>query len=94
MDKIRFAVIGQGHIGKRHAEMIRRNGSCVLQCVCDILPPEELGLDEMKEKFYRSYDELLDSEPAVVVVNICVPKGLHCEFAIKALKMGKHVFIE
>lgn len=94
MDKIRFAVIGQGHIGKRHAEMIRRNGSCVLQCVCDILPPEELGLDEMKEKFYRSYDELLDSEPAVDVVNICVPNGLHSEFAVKALKRGKHVVIE
>ena len=24
-NKIRFAVVGQGHIGKRHAEMILRN---------------------------------------------------------------------
>ena len=25
MDMIKFAIIGQGHIGKRHAEMVRRN---------------------------------------------------------------------
>ena len=36
MNKIRFAVVGQGHIGKRHAEMIRRNPMAQLAAVCDV----------------------------------------------------------
>ncbi|MFM7728403.1 MAG: Gfo/Idh/MocA family oxidoreductase, partial [Flavobacteriales bacterium] len=36
--KIRFAVIGAGHIGKRHAEMIRRNDESELVAMCDIRP--------------------------------------------------------
>jgi len=38
MTKIKFGVIGQGHIGKRHAEMVRRNPNCELVAVCDISP--------------------------------------------------------
>ena len=52
MSKIKFAVIGQGHIGKRHAEMIRRNNSCELIAVCDVLSKEKLGLDNLQEKYY------------------------------------------
>lgn len=40
MNKIKFAVIGQGHIGKRHAEMVRRNDACELVAVCDVLDKE------------------------------------------------------
>ena len=40
--KIRFAVIGCGHIGKRHAEMITRDEGAELVALCDIRPKEEL----------------------------------------------------
>ncbi len=46
---IKFAVVGQGHIGKRHAEMIRRNPDTELVAVCDVLSPQELGLDNIEE---------------------------------------------
>ena len=36
--KIRFAVIGCGHIGKRHAEMITRDAGAELVALCDIRP--------------------------------------------------------
>ena len=39
--KIKFAVIGCGHIGKRHAEMILRNEESELVALCDILPAKE-----------------------------------------------------
>lgn len=94
MDKVRFAVIGQGHIGKRHAEMIRRNSDSELVCVCDIKSMQELGIEDITEKFYDSYDRLLEEEKDIDVVNICVPNGLHSDFAIKALRHGKHVVIE
>ncbi len=94
MSKIKFAVIGQGHIGKRHAEMVRRNPDCELIAVCDILPEEKLGLENLKEKFYWDYDELLKSHPEIEVVNVCTPNGLHAAHAIKALEHRKNVVIE
>ena len=59
MDKIKFAVIGQGHIGKRHAEMVRRNPDCELVAVCDTLTKDKLGLEDLKENFYSSLEEML-----------------------------------
>ena len=50
--KIKFAVVGQGHIGKRHAEMIRRNDACELVAVCDIASEQDCGVFGIKEKFY------------------------------------------
>ena len=94
MSKIKFAVIGQGHIGKRHAEMIRRNPETELVAVCDILPKEKLGLIELKEKFYSSIDELLKSHPEIEVVDVCTPNGLHAEHTIKSLEAKKHVVCE
>lgn len=94
MKRIRFAVIGQGHIGKRHAEMIRRNPQAELVAVCDILSKEKLGLSGISEAFYGSVDELLANEKEIDVINICVPNGLHAEFALKALNSEKHVVIE
>ena len=94
MSKIKFAVIGQGHIGKRHAEMIRRNAQCKLVAVCDALPKEAIGLENLQEKFYSNIDELLKQHPDIEVVNVCTPNGLHAEHALKALEAGKHVVVE
>lgn len=94
MSKIKFAVIGQGHIGKRHAEMIRRNPETELIAVCDVLGKDKLGLADLKEKFYNSADELLKSHPEVEVVNICSPNGLHAEHSLKALEANKHIVVE
>ena len=94
MSKIKFAVIGQGHIGKRHAEMVRRNQQCELVAVCDTLPKEKLGLEDLKEKFYNSVDELLKAHPDLDVVNVCTPNGLHAEHSLKCLDAGKNVVVE
>jgi UDP-N-acetyl-2-amino-2-deoxyglucuronate dehydrogenase len=94
MSKIKFAVIGQGHIGKRHAEMVRRNEACELVAVCDIQSKEEIGLADIKEKFYNNIDELLAKHPDIEVINVCTPNGLHAEHSLKALESGKHVVCE
>ncbi len=94
MTKIKFAVIGQGHIGKRHAEMIRRDNDSELVAVCDVLPAPKLGLGEITEKFYTSIEDLLASHPEVDVVNICTPNGLHATHSLKALEAGKHIVCE
>jgi predicted dehydrogenase len=94
MSKIKFAVIGQGHIGKRHAEMVRRNENCELIAVCDVLPKEKIGLTDLKEKFYTNVDEMLRAHPEVEVVNVCTPNGLHASHSLKALEADKHVVVE
>ncbi|MFL5754026.1 MAG: Gfo/Idh/MocA family protein [Bacteroidia bacterium] len=94
MSKIKFAVIGQGHIGKRHAEMVRRHPEAELVAVCDVMEKDKLGLNDLKESFYSSIDELLNSHPDVEVVNICTPNGLHALHSIKALEAGKHIVCE
>lgn len=92
--KIKFGVVGQGHIGKRHAEMIRRNPNCELVAVCDVMPKEKLGLETLTEKFYNSIDDLLSNHPDIEVLNVCTPNGTHAEHALKALELNKHVVVE
>lgn len=92
--KIKFGVIGQGHIGKRHAEMIRRNPDCELMAVCDVKTKEQLGLNDLKEPFYTDVESLLAKHPEIEVVNICTPNGLHSSQALLALEASKHVVLE
>jgi predicted dehydrogenase len=95
--KINFAVVGCGHIGKRHAEMISRNTDCELRALADIKSKENLGLDAYPSaKFFSSLESLLEDSIAeeIDVINIASPNGLHAEQAILALNAGKHVVIE
>mgnify|MGYP003369933286 FL=1 len=92
--KIRFAVVGCGHIGKRHAEMVVRNPGAELVALCDIRPKEELGIEAYPVAFFSDMTSLLQSGLDIDVINICVPNGLHAEMAIQAIESGHHVVIE
>ena len=92
--KIKFAVVGLGHIGKRHAEMISLNPSAELVAVCDIRTPEECKFTNPDVPFFSSLEEMLNSNIPVDVVNICTPNGLHAAMAVKSLKNKIHVVIE
>jgi predicted dehydrogenase len=94
MKKIRFAVIGCGHIGKRHAEMIIREERAELVALCDVRPKEKLGLEACDVPFFPSLDELLKSDIPFDVINICTPNGSHAEIAVKAVGAGYHAVIE
>ena len=91
---IKFAVVGMGHIGKRHAEMIRRNPESELIAVCDVLSKEQLGLPDIQENYFTNYDDLLSANLDIDVINICTPNGYHAEYAIKGLQAKKHVVLE
>jgi len=91
---IRFAVIGCGHIGKRHAAMIRNNPECALAALCDDRPLSELGLQDHGVPFYQSLDDMLASGDAFDVLCVATPNGLHEEHAIRGLQSGHHVVIE
>jgi len=92
--KINFAVVGQGHIGKRHAEMARRNTNINLIAVCDIMAKEKLGLENITEDFFNDMDEMFAAHPEIDVVSICTPNGLHASQSLKALEANKHIVCE
>lgn len=92
--KIKFAVLGAGHIGKRHAEMIVREEEAELVAIVDIRTAEECGATHFNVPFFTSADELLASGLDFDVVNICTPNGLHAAQCIQALEAKKHVVCE
>ena len=94
MKKIKFAVIGAGHIGKRHAEMVLRNPNTELVALCDVKPSEELGIEDFDVPFYDDHMQMLGAENEIDVVCICTPNGLHSEMAIDVIDADKHVVIE
>ncbi|MFN3940373.1 MAG: Gfo/Idh/MocA family protein, partial [Chitinophagales bacterium] len=93
-NKIRFAIIGLGHIGKRHAEMISRQEGAELVALVDIKQKEDLQIAQYAVPFFSSIEELLSSGIQTDVINIATPNGLHAQQAIVSLEAGKHVVIE
>jgi len=91
---IKFAVIGCGHIGKRHAEMIAQNPEAELIALVDVKPISELGAIQTGVPVFSSLEELLSSELDFDVVNICTPNGFHASQSLKALDAGKHIVVE
>jgi predicted dehydrogenase len=92
--KIRFVVIGAGHIGKRHAEMISREEEAELVALVDVRTKEECGADHFDVPFFNTVEDLTNSDLEFDVVNVCTPNGLHGSQSLAALSAGKHVVCE
>ena len=56
-------------------------------------PPPGEQVDLSNVNCHETYDQLL-ADPAVEVVDICLPPSMHCDAAIQALEADKHVFVE
>ena len=97
---IYFAVVGCGHIGKRHATMITRQEGAKLIAMCDVLSAEETGSEEFDVPYFSDYTQMLKALPSLadekgeIVVNVCTPNGLHAAMSEEALEMGFHVVVE
>ena len=93
--KIKFAVIGCGHIGKRHASIIQAHSDCSLVALCDGKAEEDLDLTAYTDAlFFNSIDDLLAADLNLDVVVIASPNGYHEAQAIKILEKNGHVVIE
>ena len=95
MGKIKFAVLGCGHIGKRHASMILGNDDFELVALCDIKPKEQLGLDIFRgTHFFNSLNALINSGVEIDAVAIASPNGYHQVQALQVLENNWHVVVE
>lgn len=94
-EMVSFAVIGCGHIGKRHAEMIERNPEARLVALVDTKDHASLSLN-FDAPFFNSLDDFLKSDLAAetAVINIATPNGFHAAQALKCLEARKHIVLE
>lgn len=93
MNKLRFGIIGAGHIGKRHAEMVSRNDHATLVAMSDIRSKEDC-LVPYDVPFYNSAEQMLNEGPEMDVVCVCTPNGLHAEHSLAVLQSRRHLVIE
>ncbi len=93
--KIKFAIIGCGHIGPRHAGHIHNNKNANLIAVCDIKVKraKKVAKEYNCSIVERDYKKLLNNKD-IDVVNICVPNYLHAKISMDFLKNAKHVVCE
>ena len=93
---INFGVIGCGRISKRHLDLLGGGqiDAAKLVAICD---SDSSRLDAARQRYnvsaYGSLDAML-ADPAIEVVTVLTPSGMHAEHAIAAAAAGKHVVVE
>lgn len=93
-NKIRFVVLGYGHIGKRHAAMINANEECELVGICDIAGKDCLKGEVLTIPLFTDSKDIYNSGLEFDVLSIATPNGLHEEQALEGIRNGHHVVIE
>ena len=89
---LKIGVLGAGHLGKIHIKLIQQIADYSLVGFFDPNPETQKAVaQEFGITAYTSAEELIE---AADVVDIVTPTIYHYECAVKALKSGKHIFIE
>lgn len=93
--KLNFAIVGCGVIAPSHADSIKNIEEARLYAVCDIVPEKADGFAKkyMVDHVYYDYREMM-KDPAIDVVCVCVPSGIHGEISKAAARAGKHIVCE
>jgi UDP-N-acetyl-2-amino-2-deoxyglucuronate dehydrogenase len=89
-----FAIVGCGHIAKKHADAIHNIEDARLVAVCDKIPE---SMEYYKDKYgVTAYTDLLEmlKNNDIDIINICTPSGFHANIAVEAAKAGKHIVVE
>lgn len=89
---LKIGVLGAGHLGKIHIKCIKEIQEYELVGFYDAMP--ENATEVAKEYGIQNFDTIEALIDAVDVIDIVTPTLSHFECAEKALKAGKHVFIE
>lgn len=93
-DIITFAILGCGHIGKRHAELVQEHQNAELIAIIDLADKDKLQVGNFNVPYFSSLEDFFASGLTVDVINICTPNGLHATQAINCLNNGVNVIIE
>ena len=98
--KLGWALVGLGSLStKEIAPALLKTRHSQLAAVVTGTPEKgvkwraDYGLAEDKVYSYETFDKIID-DPAIDVVFIVLPNGMHHEYTLRAAKAGKHVFCE
>jgi len=91
-DPVRFGILGLG-MGANRARLVTETRDAELVCVCDLQEGRAREVaKELSCEWTTLYDEMLKRKD-IDVVGIFTPSGTHCDYAVKAIQAGKHVFV-
>ena len=98
MRKIRYAVVGAGWIAQEaFMPGVSQTGNSTITAIVSGSAKNAAKLAEfhgVEHVFsYEQYDEMLASDVADAVY-VALPNSMHADYAIRALKAGKHVLVE
>jgi predicted dehydrogenase len=93
--KIKWGIIGLGHIAHNFAEELINITDVELVAVASrtLDKAEEFAVKYCVSKAYGSYDEIIN-DPNVDILYIATPHNSHAQIAIQALQNNKHVLCE
>ena len=93
MTTLKIGVLGAGHLGKVHLKCIGLTENTF--DLVGFFDPDAHNAEKVSEQFgikaFSSVESLIE---AVDIVDIVSPTSVHYELAAKAIKKGKHVFVE
>jgi predicted dehydrogenase len=88
-----FGVVGLG-MGGYHCHALTGAKGCRLVAACDLdLERLQPIAEKYQVKAYDSYADML-RDPAVDVVCVATPSGMHADMALQAVAAGRHVVVE
>lgn len=93
---LNVGLLGCGRIARRHADLLGHGEitRARLAAVCDLDPARAEALGRpFGATIHRDLDALL-ADPAIDMIAVLTPSGLHAEHAIAAARAGRHVLVE
>jgi predicted dehydrogenase len=93
-DKLKFALVGCGTIGKRYINILSQHPQAELTALID---KDENSIREFKNlhvPFFQSTTDYFNSGTEADVLIIATPNGTHASLSIEALQCNRHVLIE
>lgn len=88
---VRFGIVGLG-MGAGRAKTVPNTPGAELVAVCSLVEEQARAVaKELGCEWTLNYDDLLARDD-IDAIGVFTPSGWHCDFAIRALKAGKHAF--
>jgi UDP-N-acetyl-2-amino-2-deoxyglucuronate dehydrogenase len=89
-----FGIVGCGVIAPTHVRAIEALPRTRLIGVTDLDPAKAAELADREQVTAFAELSAMLADPAVDIISVCVPSGLHAEIGIEAAKAGKHLIVE
>ena len=91
---VTVGIVGAGLMGTVHARAYSKNPSVKIAYICDHSGDKAKSLaSEVGALETIQFDPILN-DPAVDLIDICLPTPSHAKYAIDSLAAGKHVVVE